>query len=69
MGPWLKKELRPMVKVLLSSERLNPDGLLNSRLVEDMVKSHELGQEDFTEPIFALLTFQIWLDKFRVGLP
>jgi asparagine synthase (glutamine-hydrolysing) len=69
MGSWLKNDLRPMVKELLGEKRLNSDGLFNSSLIQEIVASHESGQEDYTEPIFALLAFHIWLDVFHVRLP
>jgi asparagine synthase (glutamine-hydrolysing) len=69
MGSWLKKDLRPMVKDLLNKKRLKRDDFFNSSLIEEMISRHESGQEDFTEPIFTLLTFHIWLDTFHVRLP
>ncbi len=69
MGSWLKKDLRPMVQECLSKSRLKGDGLFNLQLIEEIVRGHELGKEDFTEPIFALLAFQVWRETFRVQLP
>ena len=69
MGSWLRTELRPLVAELLEEGRLRRDGLFNVDFVRYMLSAHDAGHEDFTEPIFALLTFELWREQFRVALP
>jgi asparagine synthase (glutamine-hydrolysing) len=67
MGSWLRTDLRPMVMDLLEETRLRREGLFNVDMVRNILATHQLGQEDFTEPIFALLTFELWRRQFRVS--
>jgi asparagine synthase (glutamine-hydrolysing) len=69
MGTWLRGDLRPMIDDLLSEERLTRGGLFDARAVKDIVAAHNAGREDFTEAITALLTFEIWRERFGVALP
>jgi asparagine synthase (glutamine-hydrolysing) len=68
MGSWLRTDLRPMVVELLEEGRLRRDGLFNVDFVRYMLSAHDVGREDFTEPIVALLTFELWREQFRVAL-
>jgi asparagine synthase (glutamine-hydrolysing) len=69
MGTWLRGDLRPMVEDLLAKERLEADGLFNVNFVNSLLDAHYAGVEDYTEPIFALLAFEVWRDRFGVKLP
>ena len=69
MGTWLRADLRPMTRDLLAEGRLCRHGLFNAAFVTDLVESHYAGLEDYTEPIFALLAFEIWRERFDVKLP
>lgn len=66
MGAWLRTDLQPMVKDLLEESELRREGLFNTAMVRDMLVTHQRGHGDFTEPIFALLTFELWRRQFRV---
>lgn len=67
MGTWLRTDLQPMVMDLLDSSRLRREGLFNADVVKDLLAAHQSGQEDCTEPIVALLTFELWRQQFRVS--
>jgi len=69
MGTWLRTELRPLTRDLLAEDRLARDGLFNIDFVRHLLEAHYTGREDCTEPIFALLTFEIWRERFDVRLP
>jgi asparagine synthase (glutamine-hydrolysing) len=69
MGTWLRTDLRAMVGDLLAEERLGRDGLFNVDFVESLLSAHYVGSEDYTEPIFALLAFEAWRERFDVKLP
>jgi asparagine synthase (glutamine-hydrolysing) len=69
MGTWLRTDLQPLVADLLEEKRLQRDGLFNVDLVRNLLTAHEAQREDCTEPIVALLTFELWREQFRVSLP
>jgi asparagine synthase (glutamine-hydrolysing) len=69
MGTWLRTDLRPMLEDLLAEERLARDGLFNVDFVKSLLSAHYQGKEDYTEPIFALLAFELWRERFDVRLP
>ena len=68
MGTWLRTDLRPMVRDLLAEDRLSRDGLFNVDFVNNLLDAHDAGIEDYTEPIFALLAFEVWRERFQVKL-
>jgi hypothetical protein len=37
-------------------------------MVKAMLAAHHCGQEDLTEPIVALLTFELWRQQFQVSI-
>ena len=69
MSDWLRTDLRTMVADLLAEQRIRRHGFLNTDVIRDMVTAHEGGREDYTEPIVALLTFELWREQFGVTLP
>jgi asparagine synthase (glutamine-hydrolysing) len=69
MGTWLRTDLRPMVGDLLAENRLGRDGLFDVNFVNSLLDAHYAGVEDYTEPIFALLAFEVWRERFGVKLP
>lgn len=68
MGTWLRTDLQPMVMDLLNDSRLKREGLFNAGVVTDLLAAHQSRKEDFTEPIVALLTFELWRQQFRVSV-
>jgi len=69
MSTWLRTDLRPMVADLLGETRLRCDGLFDAETVRRIVATHESGRADFTEAIMALLTFELWRERYRVKSP
>jgi asparagine synthase (glutamine-hydrolysing) len=69
MGAWLRGDLRPMVSDLLATDRLKRDGLFDVDFVNALLTAHYAAKEDYTEPIFALLAFEVWRERFQVTLP
>ncbi|MFN0299636.1 MAG: asparagine synthase (glutamine-hydrolyzing) [Burkholderiales bacterium] len=68
IGTWLRTELRPMVQHYLGAQRIREAGIFNAGAVEKIVAAHHMRREDFTEPIVALLVFELWRDRFRLGV-
>jgi asparagine synthase (glutamine-hydrolysing) len=69
MGTWLRTDLRPLLGDLLAEERLRRDGLFDADFVMKLRVAHDVGKEDYTEALFALLTFAVWKERFQVKLP
>jgi asparagine synthase (glutamine-hydrolysing) len=63
-GTWLRAELRPMVRHYLGAGRLREAGIFDAAAVERIVAAHDAKREDFTEPIVALLVFELWRERF-----
>jgi asparagine synthase (glutamine-hydrolysing) len=61
---WLNGELAPMVDKYLSREKLNSRGVFDYEKVKILLNKDRSGEEDYSYPIFALLCFEIWCQKF-----
>jgi len=61
---WLSGELAPMVDEYLGYERLKSRGVFDYESVKDLIAKDRSGEEDYSYPIFALLCFEIWCQKF-----
>lgn len=60
MGAWLKKELAPVLRRLLSPEVLSRRGLFHQPVVERLIADHESNRIDGTDALLALLNLEIW---------
>jgi asparagine synthase (glutamine-hydrolysing) len=60
MGAWLKRELAPLVRKLLSETAVNERGLFRYPAVEHLMRSHEANRIDGTDRLLALLNLEIW---------
>jgi len=61
---WLKSELRPMARDLLSPERLRRGGLFNPDYVARLQDEHERGVANHRKLLWTLLTFELWHESF-----
>ena len=60
VGEWLRADMAPMTRALLSRERLGRSGLFDSAAVERIRKSHARGAGNYTHLLWALIIFQVW---------
>ncbi len=60
MGAWLKKELAPVLKELLSPEVVRARGLFNAAAVEGLMADHAANRSDGTDALLALMNLEIW---------
>lgn len=67
IGAWFKSELSRLVSDVLSTETVSRRGLLDPRHVQNMVREHELGQEDRTDHLLALINLEIWCRLYFDG--
>src|SRR5258707_1612504 len=61
---WLKAELRPMARDLLSAERLRRGGLFNPEYVTQLQDEHERGVANHRKLLWTLLSFELWRESF-----
>jgi asparagine synthase (glutamine-hydrolysing) len=57
---WLRGELRPFARDLLSPEALRRDGFFRPEAVTRLLDEHESGREDRSRQLWGLLCFQLW---------
>ena len=64
---WLKEDLRPMIRELLSEETIKHRGYFEPGAVQRMIDQHATGQVDRPLHIWALMTLEIWMRIFLDG--
>jgi asparagine synthase (glutamine-hydrolysing) len=57
---WLRGELRPFARDLLSPEALRRDGYFRPEAVTRLLDEHDSGREDRSRQLWGLLCFQLW---------
>ena len=60
MGAWLKRELAPVLRELLSPEVVRQRGLFNASVISQLVADHEASRADGTDALLALLNLEVW---------
>src|SRR5205085_5361155 len=61
---WLKGDLRPLARDLLSPERLRRGGLVNPEYVARLQDEHERGVANHRKLLWTLLSFELWRESF-----
>ncbi|MBC8044309.1 MAG: asparagine synthetase B, partial [Rhizobacter sp.] len=61
---WVRNDLDAMISELLSPSQLKKRGIFNAATVSKMIADHKSGREDSAHRIWALLTLEIWMQKF-----
>jgi asparagine synthase (glutamine-hydrolysing) len=67
MGAWLKAELAPLMRRLLSREAVDKRGLLRWEPIARTIAMHEANHEDCTDHLLALMTFELWARLYLDG--
>ncbi|HET6224307.1 MAG TPA: asparagine synthase C-terminal domain-containing protein, partial [Dongiaceae bacterium] len=60
MGAWLKKELAPVLKQVLSPAVVRARGLFDPATIGALVADHEANRSDGTDGLLALMNLEIW---------
>ncbi len=60
MGAWLKRELAPVLRGLLSPDVVRQRGLFNAQAVSALVADHEASRSDGTDALLSLLNLEVW---------
>ena len=63
MPRWLKEGLKPAVDHYLSSEMVSKQGYFNPHTVQHLVQTHMGGKADYSRNLWALLMFNVWVEK------
>lgn len=61
---WVQNELRPMIRDILSRERLQRRGVLDPDAVWRVIDDGWSGREDNALRIWAFLTFELWAETY-----
>jgi asparagine synthase (glutamine-hydrolysing) len=64
VAEWIKGSLRPLVRDLLSPERMRRSGLFNADYVEKLQDEHEQGLANHRKLLWTLLMFELWQESF-----
>ena len=67
MGAWLRAELAPMLRDVLSRESISRRGLLDPDAVERTIREHQQHREDRTDHLLALINLEIWCRLYLDG--
>jgi asparagine synthase (glutamine-hydrolysing) len=60
MGAWLKRDLAPLVRQLLSQKTVEARGLFRYPEVRELIGRHEANRVDGTDRLLALINLEIW---------
>jgi len=67
MGAWLKQDLAPLVRGLLSETVIRRRGLFHFPTVRELIGLHEANRVDGTDRLLALLNLEIWSRLYLDG--
>ena len=62
MKNWLRRELQPLMRSLLSPERMTARGLFAAEEVTRLVDAHVAGRENHAHTLFPLMVFERWCE-------
>jgi asparagine synthase (glutamine-hydrolysing) len=60
MKNWLRKELQPLMRELLSPDRIARRGLFDPEAVTALMDAHTAGKENHAHTLFPLMVFERW---------
>jgi asparagine synthase (glutamine-hydrolysing) len=61
---WLRGELQPFVRDVLSEQNLRRQGFFSPAAVTQMIDGHVAERADHGRKIWALLAFSLWFDRY-----
>jgi asparagine synthase (glutamine-hydrolysing) len=63
MKNWLRRELQPLMRELLSPDRVARRGLFDPKAVTDLIDAHTTGRENHAHTLFPLMVFERWAEE------
>lgn len=67
VADWLRGPLNGMARDLLAPHKLKREGFFNEKRVAAMLEEHEQGQADHRKPLWTMLAFELWLERYGPG--
>jgi asparagine synthase (glutamine-hydrolysing) len=67
MGAWLRAELAPVLRDVLSRESIVRRGLFDPAAVERTIREHEQQRADRTDHLLSLINLEIWCRLYLDG--
>ncbi len=67
VGAWMKRQLAPVMKTLLSERSVRRRGLFRWDAVRTTMEAHERSRDDNTDQLAALMNLEIWCRLFLDG--
>ena len=67
IGNWLRNELQPLTREVLSPAALRQQGYFRPDAVSLLIDEHAARKADNSRKIWALLTFSLWLDRYATA--
>jgi asparagine synthase (glutamine-hydrolysing) len=64
IASWFRQDLRPLVKEILSEEKLRSTRMLNAGYVERLKTEHFAGQANHSYKLWGLMNFIVWFDHY-----
>jgi asparagine synthase (glutamine-hydrolysing) len=68
MGAWIKAELVPLLRHLLSRQSIQGRGWFQWEAVADAIALHTAGRADHTDHLLALMNLEIWARLYLDGV-
>jgi asparagine synthase (glutamine-hydrolysing) len=65
ISDWLRGPIRPWAEELLGERRLNQEGLFAAQPIRQIWSEHLSGRRNWQPQLWAILTFQAWLEHQR----
>jgi asparagine synthase (glutamine-hydrolysing) len=64
VAAWLRGDLEPFARDVLSAETIERQGCLNPETVRRLLDDHVAGREDLSRQIWGLLSFTLWFERY-----
>jgi asparagine synthase (glutamine-hydrolysing) len=64
MAQWLRGELRETLRDALSPARVRAQGIFRSGRVQRIMDDHQARRADHSRPLWSLLMFSLWYDRY-----
>ena len=64
MGSWIRRDLEPLVKNLLSEGQIKRRGFFNWPFIQQIIDKHMAQKSDHTDHLLALINLELWCRIF-----